>query len=51
MILQTIHSEHWDTGSWMWRPIRVLPVESGQLLQSQVQEVKEGRDGSPGEIP
>ena len=28
----------------------ILPVESGQLLQSQVQEVKEGRDGSPGEI-
>ena len=26
----------------------ILPVESGQLLQSQVQEVKEGRDGSPG---
>lgn len=28
----------------------ILPVESGQLLQSQVQEVKEGRNGSPGEI-
>lgn len=28
----------------------ILQVASGQLLQSQVQEVKEGSDGNPGEI-
>lgn len=28
----------------------ILPVESGLLLESQVQEVKEGKNGDPGEI-
>ncbi|MFQ8602074.1 MAG: SpoIVB peptidase [Anaerovoracaceae bacterium] len=28
----------------------ILPVESGLLLESQVQEVKEGKNGKPGEI-
>ena len=28
----------------------VLPVEEGLLLESQVQEIEEGRSGEPGEI-
>ena len=28
----------------------ILPVETGQLLESKVQEVEEGKDGEPGEI-